>query len=52
MEENKYIKMGGYHTLDLEPNRKFTLKKELWDSVNLERIDNACDPAKVSSLKS
>ena len=50
VEENKYIKMGGYHTLDLEPNRKFTLFKEHWDSVDLERVDNACDPVKHADL--
>lgn len=38
--------MGAYHTLDLELNRKFTLRKQEWDSVSLERIDMACDPAK------
>ncbi|KAG6452718.1 hypothetical protein O3G_MSEX007757 [Manduca sexta] len=43
--ENQYVKMGAYHTLDLELNRKFTLKKALWDSVALERVDTACDPA-------
>ncbi|KAJ8725779.1 hypothetical protein PYW08_003962 [Mythimna loreyi] len=43
--ENQYVKMGAYHTLDLELNRKFTLQKPLWDSVALERVDQACDPA-------
>lgn len=43
--ENQYVKMGAYHTLDLELNRKFTLQKVLWDSVALERVDTACDPA-------
>lgn len=37
--------MGAYHTLDLELNRKFLLQKPLWDSVALERVDQACDPA-------
>lgn len=37
--------MGAYHTLDLELNRKFTMRKTLWDSVALERVDMACDPA-------
>lgn len=37
--------MGAYHTLDLELNRKFTLQKALWDSVALERVEMACDPA-------
>nr|AON96623.1 protein pelota [Bicyclus anynana] len=43
--ENQYVKMGAYHTLDLELNRKFTLQKILWDSVALERVELACDPA-------
>ncbi|XP_045594434.1 protein pelota homolog [Procambarus clarkii] len=50
VEENQYIKMGAYHTVDLEPNRKFTLFKEQWDSVTLERVNNACDPAKHADL--
>lgn len=43
IEENQYVKMGAYHTLDLELNRKFSLSKPEWDSISLERIDMACD---------
>lgn len=50
VEENQYIKMGAYHTIDLELNRKFTIFKEHWDSVTLERVETACDPAAVSDL--
>lgn len=42
--------MGAYHTLHLELNRKFTLKKHEWDSVSLERIDIACDPTKLADV--
>ncbi|WVQ82415.1 mRNA surveillance protein pelota [Cryptococcus sp. DSM 104549] len=39
VEENDYVKMGAYHTLDLEANRDFRLTKATgWDSVALERI--------------
>ncbi|XP_028170772.1 protein pelota [Ostrinia furnacalis] len=48
--ENQYVKMGAYHTLDLELNRKFTLQKILWDSVALERVDMACDPAQNADV--
>lgn len=48
--ENQYVKMGAYHTLDLEMNRPFTLSKEEWDSVTLERIDTACDPTQSADL--
>ena len=30
--------MGAYHTLDLELNRKFSLRKECWDVVALDRL--------------
>uniref|UniRef100_A0A1L8DS72 Protein pelota homolog n=2 Tax=Nyssomyia neivai TaxID=330878 RepID=A0A1L8DS72_9DIPT len=43
VEENQYVKMGAYHTLDLALNRKFTLTKPEWDTISLERIDMACD---------
>ncbi|XP_057322452.1 protein pelota [Microplitis mediator] len=48
--ENQYVKMGQYHTLDIEQNRKFTLKKIKWDSIALERIDMACDPTQNADV--
>ncbi|XP_044271584.1 protein pelota [Tribolium madens] len=50
VEENQYVKMGAYHTLDLEMNRKFRLTKHEWDSVSLERVEMACDPTKSADL--
>lgn len=41
--ENDYVKIGQYHTVDLELNKRFTLFKTKWDSVSLERLDMACD---------
>ncbi|XP_044003835.1 protein pelota isoform X2 [Aphidius gifuensis] len=41
--ENQYVKMGAYHTLDIEQNRQFVLEKIKWDSIALDRIDMACD---------
>ncbi|KAJ6649264.1 Protein pelota [Pseudolycoriella hygida] len=43
VEENQFVKMGAYHTLDLELNRKFQLIKPEWDIICLERIEMACD---------
>lgn len=42
--------MGAYHTLDLEVNRKFTIRKH-FDSVDLDRIDSCCDPTEVRGLR-
>lgn len=50
VEENQYVKMGAYHTIDLELNRKFTLIKEYWDIIALERVDMACDPTQHADL--
>lgn len=50
VEENDYVKMGAYHTLDLELQRKFTLQKNEWDSVALERVEMACDPTQHADL--
>ena len=49
-EENKYVKMGQYHTLDLETQRNVTIIKDEWDSVALDRIRDACDVAKKAEI--
>ena len=51
VEENQHVKMGAYHTIDVEAQRKFTLSKQGgWDSVALDRVDEACDPARTADL--
>jgi protein pelota len=42
--------MGAYHTLDLELNRPFTITKDEWDVLSLERIDEACDITKRADI--
>jgi len=42
--ENEYVKLGAYHTLDVELHRNFTLHKAEWDSVTRERVRDATDP--------
>ena len=42
--------MGAYHTIDLELNRPFTLKKREWDIISLNRIDEACDIATKADI--
>lgn len=48
--ENDYVKMGQYHTIDIELNTKFTLWKFCWDSISAERLEVACDPSKKADL--
>lgn len=42
--------MGAFHTIDLEVNRKFTITKREWDSVALDRVEEACDPGQNADL--
>lgn len=42
--------MGAYHTLDLELNRKFTITKQCWDTIHIERVEMACDPAQHADV--
>ena len=56
--ENKYTKIGQYHTLDLELHRNFTLEKEVggkdgelgWDSIALEQLEEATNPQKKAEI--
>jgi protein pelota len=50
IEENKYVKMGGYHTIELELNRKFTLTKPEWDVISFERITTACNVVQKADI--
>lgn len=50
-EENKHVKLGSFHTLDLELQRNFTLEKaEGWDSVALDTLREAIDQDKKAQL--
>ncbi|WFD30178.1 Translation factor pelota [Malassezia sp. CBS 17886] len=52
-EENEHVRMGSFHTLDVEINRKLTITKELWDQHHLDVLDesgNAVNNAEVGAL--
>lgn len=43
--ENEHVKLGAYHTLEIDQQRTFSLRKDCWDSVAVETLRLACDPA-------
>lgn len=49
-QETEHVKMGAYHTLDLELQRNFTIQKAVWDTVVLDRLEEACDPVKQAEV--
>ncbi|XP_071934717.1 protein PELOTA 1 isoform X2 [Coffea arabica] len=48
--ENEYVKIGAFHTLEIEPHRPFVLRKEVWDSLALEVLHQASDPSASADL--
>ena len=50
LTETEHVKLGSYHTLELEPQRAFTLEKAAWDAIDVERIQQATDPAASADL--
>ena len=36
--------------MEIALNRKFTIEKQYWDIVLLERLEEACDPAKTAEV--
>lgn len=43
--ENEHVKIGAFHTIEIELNRPFVVTKKLWDEIDLERIHTACEPS-------
>lgn len=50
MTETEHVKLGAYHTVELEPQRDFSLEKQAWDAIDIERIHQATDPAASADL--
>ena len=48
--ESEHVKLGAYHTLELEAGRAFVLYKQAWDALDAERLRTACDPAASADL--
>jgi protein pelota len=49
-EENQHVKMGAYHTLDIETQRDIRIIKDEWDSVALARVEEACVPGRGAEV--
>ncbi|KAL4193660.1 hypothetical protein AMTRI_Chr06g177870 [Amborella trichopoda] len=48
--ENEHVKIGSFHTLEIEQHRPFILRKDVWDSVTLDVLNQACYPAASADL--
>ena len=52
ISENQYVKMGAFHTLDIEANRDVRIEKDEggWDSVALARVEESCVPGRGAEV--
>ncbi|EPQ59481.1 hypothetical protein GLOTRDRAFT_70959 [Gloeophyllum trabeum ATCC 11539] len=48
--ENQHVKMGAFHTLDIEVNRDIRIIKDEWDSIALNRVEEACVPGRGAEV--
>jgi protein pelota len=50
VEENEHVKLGQYHTIELEIGRPCTIEKSCWDFIFFRILDDACDPGKKAEV--
>jgi len=48
--ENDFVRMGAHHTLTLELNQNFSIEKECWDQVYLDRLEEATHPERQAEI--
>ncbi|TFY82207.1 hypothetical protein EWM64_g1803 [Hericium alpestre] len=48
--ENPHVKLGAFHTLDIEANRDVRIEKAEWDSVSLGRVEESCVPGRGAEV--
>lgn len=49
-QENPFVKMGAYHTLDLEVDRDVRISKAGWDSIAFQRVNEATDASRGAEV--
>ncbi|KAJ8904878.1 hypothetical protein NDN08_001392 [Rhodosorus marinus] len=42
--ENSHVKVGAFHTIEVELHRSFELTKSKWDVIDLDRLTTASEP--------
>lgn len=50
VKENEHIRMGQYHTLEVEIDRPIKITKECWESVHIDLLEEVSDPMKKADV--
>lgn len=48
--ENEHVKIGAFHTLEIDLHRPFVLMKDIWDPLALDVLHQASDPKMSADL--
>ncbi|KAF5189381.1 Pelota-like protein [Thalictrum thalictroides] len=48
--QNEHVKIGQFHTLEIERHRPFVLRKDVWDSLAVDALQQAANPAASADL--
>lgn len=48
--ENQYIPLGAFHTIVLEPGHDLKLTKDVWDVLDIKRLDDAAELSLTADL--
>ena len=48
--ENDIVRMGAHHTLTVELNSNFSITKDVWDQIYLDRIEEAVNPERQAEI--
>lgn len=49
-QEHEHVKLGQYHTIELEVGHPVGLEKPCWDAVHFRILDESCDLTKRAEL--
>ncbi|KAL5742856.1 hypothetical protein ACOSP7_029588 [Xanthoceras sorbifolium] len=50
VSENEHVVMGAFHTLELEQNKPFDLRKKVWDSNSIDALRESRDKSSGADL--
>jgi protein pelota len=48
--ENELVRLGAHHTLTLELNQNFSIEKQCWDQIYLDRLEEAIHPERQAEI--
>ena len=48
--DTPHVKLGAYHTLEIDANRAVVIEKTLWDAADAKRLRELADPAASADL--